>query len=489
MFPLPINEKPFYNTDAIAEALSATDMFDCYLEPVPGVGFVTRRRPGLLPFTDTLTGTPGDGIFWWDAANKCIAVSGGRVYDVNQDGSINDMTGDAPSIGVPCIFSDGQQLDGTPFLYIANGKLIYSINGAATVSPTDANTPAATHVDWIDDHFVANIPGTPRFVATDTNLVTGLLDNTFWSSTINPFRNTARGDNIKALRTCWEEIYVWGGEALEVWQNDYVTPFSSIPSAEAEVGLEAPYSICRTKNTLFALCVLDKKRVVVALQGRAPMVVSEPIAALLADMPTVSDAIGDLITVGGVNIYLLSFPSANQTWAYDHKNDVWCRWGYYTGEGDERDRFIGQHSCFCKAWNKHLVQSRIDGKIYELSRTAYDDAGTLMVPYRRTGWLDVSVASGGGQAAPTDHRKRCQQLYIKGKPGLKSDSSTKLLMRYQDDGRDEWSTYTELNFQGESIERLTRQGTFRTRRYEFRIPSGIDAVLVSAKGSFEELKN
>lgn len=457
--------------------MAATDMFDCYLEPVPGLGFVTRRRPGLILFADLGTVAPGDGIFWWDAAQKCIAVSNGRVFNVAKDGSYTDITGDSCNAGTPVVFADGQMLDGTPWLYLASGKLVYTINGAATVAPTDANTPAATHVDWIDGRFVANSPNTPRFLSTDTNPTTGLLDNAYWSSTINPFRNTARGDNIQAIRTCWEEIYAWGSEALEVWQDDFSTPFVSIPSALAEVGLEAPYSVCRAENTLFAVCVLDGKRVVVKLAGRAPVVISEPIAVLLANMPTVSDAIGTLVNVGGIAIYLLYFPAANQTWAYDHKNDVWARWGLYTNDSDLRDAFIGNHACFCKAWNKHLIQSRVDGKIYELSRNAFDDAGALMIPYRRTGWLDMG----------SDHRKRLAQFYIKGKPGLSED--TRLMFRYQEDGRNEWSSFTELAFDAESVERLTNQGTFRTRRYEFRLPSGSDTVLVSAQGSLMELRN
>ena len=697
MFPIPINEKPYYNTDAIANSIAATDMWDCYLEPVPNGGFITRRRPQLLNFTDLVTGVQGDGVFWWDAAQKCIAVSGGRVFNVNQDGTFTDITGDSPIAGIPVIFSDGQMLDTTPWLYLATGKLIYTKNGGKTAIPTTVNNitivaspsgfavnmtgtvwvlltsiilggyasqitilnnsyndlsqisvtitgtdingnaqtetislpvggatatstnqyltvasitpsssitpaittanptgyassvtgavwsltsdiasdgfahqvtiqnntsidhslqtatvigtdlhgnpsteiinlpgpnglnaggsffqtvtsitpsasigtdtmsigwgantatgsvnigwntngltisadnvPAATHIDWIDGRFVANLTGTPRFAATDTNPNTGLFDNAFWASTINPFRNTARGDNLQAIRTCWEEIYAWGSQALEVWQNDYVTPFSSIPSALTEVGLEAPYSVCRTENTLFAVCVLDGKRTVVKLAGRVPIIISEPIANILAEMSTVSDAIGDLITVGGVAIYLLNFPTAQQTWAYDHKNDVWCRWGHYNGDSDNRDQFIGQHSCFCKAWNKHLIMSRIDGKIYELTRTGVNDAGTPLIPYRRTGWINMG----------TDRRKRNGQFYVKCRPGL--SSASQLLMRYQDNGRNEWSTYTEMAFEDESIERLTRQGTFRTRRYEFRIPDANDTILVSAEGEFAELVN
>jgi hypothetical protein len=183
------------------------------------------------------------------------------------------------------------------------------------VAPTDTLTPAATHIDYINMRFVANMAGTSRMGFTDTNPATGNLENDYWSSTSAPIRNTARGDYLLALRTCWEEIYAWGSQGLTVWQDDGASPFSQIQSAFSELGIEAPYSLVRTENTLFAVCVLDGKRVVAKMAGRAPQIASEPIARILADMETVSDAIGDLITVGGMSIYLLSFPTANQTWA------------------------------------------------------------------------------------------------------------------------------------------------------------------------------
>jgi hypothetical protein len=484
MFPLPINQAPYYNTDPIANEIAADAMFDCYLEPVPGVGFVTRPRPWLLSFTDLQTGCQGDGIFWWDAANRCIAVSGGQIFDVREDGTYTDITGSTCTPGVPVVFADGQNLNTDPWLYMASGGLVYTVDGGATQKSTDGNAPKATHVAYIDGRFIASQPDSPRWLTTDTNPDTGNMENDFWSSTVNPFRNTARGDNLKALLTCWEEVYAWGSGCLEVWLNDFVTPFTPIPGAMSEIGLEAPYSVCRTENTLFALCVLDGKRVIVRMQGRLPVIVSEPIANLLSQMDKVSDAIGDLINVDGIAIYLLSFPSANQTWAYDHKNDTWSRWGHYTGEADSRDRFIGQHSCFCKAWNKHLIMSRKDGKIYELSRTIYDKSVETVLPYRQTGWISPICF---GMATPSDHRKRCDQFYVKAKKGI--TDHPRLMMRYRDNGREEWSRWVEFNFQDDMIEYRNRQGTFRTRQYEFRIPEGLDTALVSASGTFMELKN
>ena len=733
--PLPLNEKPYFNTDAIANSIAADDMFDCYLEPVPDVGFVTRRRPGLKLFADLGTGFQGDGLFYWDGKGKAIAVSGGRIFDLAADGTFTDITGEALKAGIPVTFAEGQDTGGAPWLYLANGKLVYT-TGGNTAAPTDTNTPAATHVAFLKGSFLANESGTNRFDFTDTNpdtakrvfslavlpsadlafvtdsirpleasqpwtqdietsggvapitlscaalpsgfalagntlscaspvvgtydftitatdsagtpvvankdftatvvatpdtlaitsagiiggtvgiameetasatggsgvitwsavglpygmalstagvltgtptavadttfalsvsdssaamqtatasftlsiaaqpevlpgttatfvtttlsdatvgvkysqqaeatgttgdaswtsyglpdglaisdtglisgvptgdagiaavtlsvtdsKVTGLLDNTYWSSSDNPLTCDAKGDTLAALIVAWQEIYAWGTSGLEIWQDDGVTPFSPIAGAFSEGGIEAPYSTVIADNTVFALCTIAGARVVVKLLGRAPVVCSDAIGRVLSDMPTVSDAIGDLISVGGLSLYILSFPTAGQTWAYDYKNDVWSQWGYW--QDGEHQRFIGQHSCFVKPWNKHLIMSRLDGRIFELDRNTFDDAGNEMISYRRTGWLNNG----------TYNRKVCDQLYVKVKRG-EGDIGT-LMIRWRDDGRAEWGNWFEVALSPigdrDFVSKNNRFGMYRSRQYEFRISGAADLVLV-----------
>ena len=467
---LPINLAPYYNTDDTANSIAADGMFDCYLEAVPDVGFVTRRRPGLKLFADVGTGRQGDGLVWWSAARKLVAVSKGRVFFVGIDGTCQDVTGDPLKEGTPVVFASGQKLDGSPWLYMANGELVYT-TGGNTAKPSDTNTPPATHVCWIDSRFLANIPGTNQFLYTDTNIGTGMIENDFWSSTGNPLTCEIRADNLLSIFSAWQEVYTWGEEGLQVWQDDGSTPFSTVPGAFSEAGLAAEYSPARANNTVFALCVVDGKRCVVALVGRQPTVISEPIARVLSEMSRVSDAIGDIISVGGMSIYLLTFPSENQSWAYDYINKTWSRWGSWNGF--DHDRFIGQHSCFAAGFGKHLIQSSVDGKIYELDRNTYDDAGSPMISYRRTGWIDYGNSW---------VRKRSTSFYIKAKSGG-SDTAT-LLMRWRDDGRQEWSPFmsVELSPTGNYnfIAKLNRFGMFRSRQYEFRPAPGVDVALVGA---------
>jgi hypothetical protein len=477
---IPINEKPYYNCDSIANSIAADDMFDCYLEPVPGIGFATRRRPGLTEWI-SLGVQAGDGLFYWDALQCVIAVNSGRVYQIFENGIPHDITGSTLAFGTPVTFADGTDLAGTPWLYMANGKMVYSINGANTVEPTDPNAPDATHVAYIKSAFLANEPGTNRFLFTDTNPNTLVLDNTYWSSPDNPLTCEAKGDTLLAMVAAWQEIYAWGTQGLEVWQNDGITPFAPISGAFSEGGITAPYSVVVADNTLFGLCVIGGSRVVIKMNGRAPAVISEPIARVLADMDDVSDAIGDLVSVGGMAIYLLSFPTANQTWAYDYKNDTWSRWGKWDESTGSHDRFLGQHSCFAKAWNKHLIMSREDGKIYEMRRDVYDDDGLEMVSFRRTGWIDHN----------TFNRKICDQFYVKCKAG-ESDIAT-LLVRWRADGGEEWSKYMELLLSPvgdrDFLSKNNRFGMYRTRQYEFRISDNADLVLVRVDAEIRGLSS
>jgi hypothetical protein len=485
---LPLNAKPFYNTDSIIEeAISSDDMWDCYLESVSNVGLITRRRPALVEFADLGTAAPGDGIYYWDAMQMVIAVSNGRVFNIASDGTPTELTGTFNgNVEIPALFAAGQTLAGVPWLYIAANGLTYTTNGTSMQGPSDPNTPLATHVAWINGRFVANVPDTNQFLFTDTNPSSGNIENDYWSSTDNPLTAEARGDKLSALFSAFLEIYCWGSEGLEVWQDDGTTPFSPIQSAFSEAGIEGKYAFNKIDNTLFALCVIEGKRSIIRMNARSPQVISEPIARILADMDTVSDAICDIISVGGLSIALFSFPSAGQSWAYDYKNDTWLRWGNWDAGLGEHNRFLGQHSCFAKAWNKHLIMSRLDGRIYELKRDVYTDEDALMVSYRRTGWLSRG----------THKRKRISQLFIKGKVISAIDTNTyTMLMRWRDNGNPTWSAYAELDLtlnvdsQGNFIFPLNRMGMYRSRQYEFRLSDNVDMVIASVHEDVEVMRN
>ncbi len=485
---IPLAEKPYFNTDSIANAIASDDMMNCYLEPVPGIGksgatgFITRRRPGMTEFCDLLTFAPGDGMFYWDSMGTVIAVSKGRVFNIHVDGTFTELTGIFNgTVGTKVVFADGQTLAGTPWLYMAANGLTYTTDGITLLAPSGA--PKGTHVAWINSRFVTNEPNTNRWDFTDTNPVTGDIENDYWGSTDNPLTAEARGDKLSVLFTAFQEIYIWGSEGLEVWQDDGATPFSPIQGAFAEAGIEGPYAYGKIDNNIFSLCVIEGKRVVIKMNARSPQIVSEPIARILSELTQVSDTFCDIISVGGIAVALFSFPTDNQAWGYDYKNDTWLRWGYYNPNTGDHNRFLGQHSCFAKTWNKHLIQSRIDGKIYELDRNVFTDNSVPLVTYRRTGWIDRG----------TWKRKRINQLFLKGKTYPKGVTTSMMTMRWRDDGNPIWSTPMDISLnpdlQGNFVVPLNRMGIYRSRQYEFRLTDNVDMVLIGATEDVEVMRN
>ena len=131
---LKLNTPPYYNNDQIANSLDPDDIFNVHLAGVPQVGLSVARRPGLKDFADTATGVQGDGLFYWEAKNLLVAVSGGSVFTVSSTGVCTDITTDSLVAGTPVTFADGQKLDSTPVLYMANGALVYSDDGGVTTA-------------------------------------------------------------------------------------------------------------------------------------------------------------------------------------------------------------------------------------------------------------------------------------------------------------------------------------------------------------------
>jgi hypothetical protein len=477
---LKFNDKPYYNADQIANSIEPDDIFNCYFDQSPEIGLTMRRRPGLSEFANLATGSRGQGIYEWEAKGIVLAVSNGRTYRLEENGTFADITTAVLNSEIPVKFAAGSKLDGTPWLYMANGKLVYSDDGADTMYPTDANTPStADHVVYLNLRFLANRPGTNQFLFTDTDPGTGALEPDYWSSSDNPLTCEARGDDLAAMTEFLQEIYNWGTESQEVWQDDG-SPFAPIPQAASRIGIEAPHSIIQADNTLFALCVVDGIRTVVKMAGRTPQIVSNPIENVLSDYGTVSDAIGSLISVGGVHIYLLQLPSAGKTWAYDIKSDVWSPWGTWDEATGTMGQFIGQHSCYVKSWNKHLIMSKTDGKIYEFDRTVYEDDENLVKTYRRTAWEEHDTGA----------RKRIPRLRIKIKTGATVTGAA--FLRWADDGAEEWSPYMELSLHPKGkrnfIIDLPQMGIYNSRRYEISITDDADLAFIWADETVEKLR-
>ena len=473
--------KPYYNVAPEANTVATEEAHNVYFEALPQGGFAIRRRPGMT-LVEAGAGD-GQGLYWSDRNERLFLAKGAEIRQKIDTVSASTGLGPWTSHGLPTIFAEGQKLNLDSLIYVANGSSLQYIDPTlnSLVVPPSSAVPVSTFVMMMNNRFYVNHTlHNQDFLITDVNPATSEMDVLYWDSAVNPFRAAQKPDALLGIYTGWNEIYLWGSLACEVWQEDGVTPISPLVGSIIEAGLAAPYSVVMADNSMYALGSLAGKRAVIHLQGRLPKVISEPIANILQSYTTVSDAVGSLCFVGGLNMYLLSFPTENVTWAYDIKTDTWCQWGYWDLTTATEGIYLGRFNAYAKTWNKHYSQS-VNGDLYELDRSVYTDNGNPIRSSIRTGWIDHG----------TWDRKRSDQLIIKLKGFCNSDA--KVAMRWRSDGFQDWSMPLEIeiqaNKQNDHFCKLNRMGTYRSRQYEFIMTDAEDLALCSLEEDVTRLRN
>lgn len=128
-------------------------------------------------------------------------------------------------------------------------------------------------------------------------------------------------DNTMSLVVFHDEAYVLKEANSEVWVDEGLENFAFAPinGVHMEYGCIAPASPAIAGNVLIWLSRNDQGQgVVVATGGYDPQPISTQ--ALIAEFdtyPNLGDAIGYARQQGGHVFYVLTFPEADRTWAYD----------------------------------------------------------------------------------------------------------------------------------------------------------------------------
>lgn len=477
--------KPYYNVDSSANTVATEEAWNVYFEPLPQGGYAVRRRPGLTLLNRPTLTAAGDGIYWSDRTQVLYIVNAGVVFKKVAYNSNIIAIDSIGNNGYSVVFAEGQMLDtSNGVLYFSNGGALNYLDMATDTISAAVSSPATnTFVAMMNNRFYCNDTGATTnqdFYITDVDPA-GVVDETlFWAAATNPWKAEQKPDPIIGIYTGWNEVYVWGTSACEVWQEDGVGPISPLVGSLMEIGLAAPYSVQKANNTFYALTTVGDKRAVVTIAGRGPNVISEPIARQLQSYRYVFDAIGMMCFAGGLNMYILSFPTEGVTWAYDIKTECWSQWSSWDLKNGQHLMFDKHYSTYAKTWNAHLMLST-SGYLYEVTRDSYTDAGAPIRSSIRTGWIDHG----------TWDRKRCDQLIVKLKGYLSSDA--KVLMYIRSDGQPEWSVPIEIDIQaGEQNEhfcKLNRMGTYRSRQYEFVMTDAQDLALIGMEEDFTRMRN
>ena len=458
---LPLQEKPFVNVDKTSRQGIAK-----FLDAAKDDFMSNLRRPGAKKWVNLGTGNPVDSLYEWLYQDVLVAISAGKVYKIEEDGTTTHIAGDTLFTGTPVSFASFGDT-----LFMANGgnilKWTFTNDTCSYIADADAPT-SVTHIIFINQYLVAL-----DTTQNQERLYYSVVDDpTTWEGDF--FSAELQPDKPNGLFTGWEEILISGESTLENWYNSGgAEVFSRLNSSNTERGTLSPYTVQKIDNTYF---FLDTERKVVRLQGRSPVIISNPFDRDFQAMETVSDARSMQIIPDGETFYIITFPTEGRTFAYDYKRDYWSEWSYWDATNAERDNYLGQTAAYMRKWDQQLVGSRSDGTVYRTSTSYYkDDTATINTDIY-TGWNNYG----------TDSWKFCHELRVKLRRGDGDAFDGKVFeVWYRDNGEAQWKgpRHIDMGQLGEvdHIVRLRRLGRYRTRQWRFRCAEPVAVNLISAE--------
>lgn len=301
-----------------------------------------------------------------------LAVAGNTLYSINLAftatavGTLNTSTG-------PVSISD----NGIE-AYIVDGPNRYSYDIATQTLSTlaDGGFTGANTVDSIDNFLIYNNPNSNQWGST------GLATSVSPALSVGAFLSAS--GNVIGLIADHRNVYLLGEKCTEAWSDEGLSPFpfQVIPGTTSQHGCAARGSISRLGES-FAFLAQDTRgqAIVAQMVGYSPKRISTfAVEQQMAKYSIISDAIAYTYQQSGHEFYVLNFPEADVTWAYDLATEMWHKRAW-------RDSFNALHrhrgNCSAIFGGVVLVGDWENGKIYELSQSWYYDVENMIPCIRR----------------------------------------------------------------------------------------------------------
>lgn len=248
-----------------------------------------------------------------------------------------------------------------------------------TTSPVQvaADQGPFSWVGYCDDYFVALISNSQQFQ------ISALGDGTTWDP-LDKAQVSEFPENIFGALVDHRQLFFWSQKHYIIYENtgnaDF--PFEPIPGGFSEMGLNAPATPQQCDQSVFWWGEDQFGRAMAwRANGYQPIRISNhAIEQQVNDFMNVLEAVSFTSQQDGHYFWWTWFPGSDTTLVYDAATGLW----------HERTLLINgvEHAhlarCHALAFGKHLVGSRIDGKIYEMNPAYYDDDGSPILRSRIT---------------------------------------------------------------------------------------------------------
>lgn len=379
----------------------------------------------------------------------------------------------------------------------------------STLPSTDGAFTGGGIVDVNDNYFIYTRPGTQQFAVSDLlSPITQPLS--FASKFTSP-------DNLISLIADNGQLYLLGEKSSEVWsdQGTFPVAYQRIPGTSTQQGIIAPFSVARVGN-YFAYVSQNIRGLnqIVLINGYIPQRISTHAVEQSLLNKFTADAIAYTYQLEGHEVYVVSFPTIDITWAYDLTTGLWHKWLWL----DDNDT-LHRHRSNCAAVFQGIVVvgDWENGNLYKLDPENYTDAGGTIKRLRRAPHLvsdlqrqyfdelQIQFQPGvGNQGFSRDRNTylgdpfiigatevftiKYQDIDVISNAGQISINDTvynpKAMLRWSNDGGSTWSKeyWQDIGQQGKYTHRAIwrRLGWSRDRVFEVVVSDPVKAVIVSA---------
>lgn len=342
------------------EAPAPGESHDGSMVPVHGATlFDTLANAGDIR---TMLFDPGDALLYVVSDNDLYSVNSGATETARD---ILATTSGRVEMALNPLAREIVTVDG-------NTGLHYDISTTTGTDITDTEFPdTATTVAYVNGRFLVNDPTVAgKFVWSDIN------DGTAYDGASTGTAQSLTSAIKKILPDKVDSIYLFGDEQSEIWYNS-TDPDLVFEKFEAiETGIAAPATACLFDNTV-AWLTRNKRGALQAVKAGSayqPMVFSTPeISAKWERYSTVSDAFAYSMQIDGHEFYVITFPTANATWAYDAVTQRWHRRSAAFSAGAPTREKASCHA-FAGSWSggTHILGDFNEtGKLFAVSTSVY----------------------------------------------------------------------------------------------------------------------
>lgn len=338
---------------------------------------------------------------------------------------------------------------------------------------SDPEFPAgARTVSYLDSYFIAETPDTEQFS------ISALGDGLEWDGTDFTSAEGAP-DNIVTHLTDHRQLWVLGETTVQIYENtgNASFPLEASGTAFIEVGCVAPGSACRFDNSVVWLGQDENGQGIVwrAANYNPSRMSDHGLEYAMSQMERIDDARAFTYQQDGHTFFVLTFPSADQTWHYDAATGSWAERAWF----DKSTGSLHRHRANCHAAfaGQNIVGDWQNGMLYALDLAAYTDDGEPILSLR---------------AAPTINEDQAflffgsLQVDIEAGVGLPTGQGElpTMMLRYSDDGGHTWSNRREASMgrigQYGARAKWNRLGRGRNRVFEISISDPVKRVVLGA---------